>query len=119
MKATDKRLTCSDGKKAAIKAALLATAVRRENQVLRTYECKIVEKRLNKRQQEELQMLFVEGKWFYNYVLNLHKSGVKLNRINSTTIKSVERFDKDGNKIVSKLEYIGSQQKQAIVTRMS
>lgn len=119
MKATDKRLTCSNGKKAAIKAALLATAARRENQILKTYECKIVEKRLNKRQQGELQMLFVEGKWFYNYVLNLHKSGVKLNRINSTIIKSVERFDKDGNKVVSKLEYIGSQQKQAIVTRMS
>ena len=50
MKATDKRLTCSDSKKAAIKAALLATAARRENQILRTYECKIVEKRLNKRQ---------------------------------------------------------------------
>lgn len=108
MKATDKRLTCSNGKKAAIKAALLATAARRENQVLRTYECKIVEKRLNKRQREELQMLFVEGKWFYNHVLDLHKFGVKLNRINSTTIKSVERLDKDGNKIVSRLEYIGS-----------
>ena len=68
---------------------------------------------------KELDMLFVEGKWFYNYVLNLHKSGVKLNRINSTTIKSIERFDKDRNKIVNRLEYIGSQQKQAIVTRMS
>ena len=64
-------------------------------------------------------MLFVEGKWFYNYVLNLHKSGIKLNRINSTTIKFIERLDKDGNKIISKLKYIGSQQKQAIVTRMS
>ena len=49
MKVTDKRLTCSDDKKAAIKTALLATAVRRENQILRTYECKIVEKHLNKR----------------------------------------------------------------------
>lgn len=56
-------------------------------------------------------MLFIEGKWFYNYVLSLHKSGVKLNKINSTTIKSVEHLDKDGNKIVSRLEYIGSQQK--------
>ena len=53
-------------------------------------------------------MLFVEGKWFYNYVLSLHKSGVKLNKINSTTIKSVERFDKNRNKIISKFEYIGS-----------
>ena len=64
-------------------------------------------------------MLFVEGKWFYNHILNLHKSGIKLNKINSTNIKQVERFDKDGNRITTKLEFIGSQQKQAIVTRMS
>lgn len=54
MKTTDKRLTCSDDKKAVIKAALLATAARRKNQILKTYECKIVEKRLNKKQQDEL-----------------------------------------------------------------
>lgn len=87
MKAVDNRLICSKDKKAAIKAALLATAAKRQNQVLRTYECKIVEKRLTKRQKEELQMLFVEGKWFYNHVLGLHKSGTKLNKINSTNIK--------------------------------
>jgi len=32
-------------------------------------------------------MLFVEGKWFYNHVLSLHRSGTKLNKINSTNIK--------------------------------
>jgi len=115
----DNRSVCSKDKKAAIKAALLATAAKRQNQILRTYECKIVEKRLNKKQREELQMLFVEGKWFYNHVLNLHKSGEKLNKINSTMIKQVERLDKDRNKVITKLEYIGSQQKQAIVTRMT
>jgi len=119
MKAVDNRSVCSKDKKAAIKAALLATAAKRQNQVLMTYECKIVKKRLNKRQREELQMLFVEGKWFYNHILNLHKSGTKLNKINSTNIKLVERFDKDRNQITTKLEYIGSQQKQAIVTRMA
>lgn len=119
MNAVDNRSVCSKDKKAAIKAALLATAAKRQNQVLRTYECKIVEKRLNKRQREELQMLFVEGKWFYNHVLSLHNSGEKLNKINSTNIKLVERFDKDGKRITTKLEFMGSQQKQAIVTRMS
>ena len=28
----------------------------------------------NKKQHEELDMLFVEGKWFYNHILNLKKS---------------------------------------------
>ena len=72
MKENDNRLICSDDKKAAIKASRFATASRRQNQVCRVFECKIVEKRLNKKQRDELNLLFVEGKRFYNHVLNLH-----------------------------------------------
>ena len=50
----DNRLTCSDSKKASIKASLAATALKRQNQVLRVFECKIVEKRLNNTQKNEL-----------------------------------------------------------------
>ena len=81
--------------------------------------CKIVEKRLNKKQHEELDMLFLEGKWFYNHVLGLHQNGNALKDINSTNIREVKHYDKDRNEIVSELKYIGSQQKQAIVTRMN
>lgn len=118
MNKTDNRLVCSDEKRAAIKAARFATASKRKNQICKVYECKIVEKRLNKKQHEDLDMLFVEGKWFYNQVLNIHKSGIELKKINSTNIKEVERFDKDKNKVITKLNYIGSQQKQSIITRM-
>ena len=62
-------------------------------------------------------MLFVEGKWFYNHVLNLHKN-VSLARINTTDIKQVERLDKDKNKINQDLKYLSAAQKQAIVSRM-
>ena len=103
-KKIDKRLKCSDDKKLAIKNALLATKLRRQNQVLRCYECKIVEKRLNNRQREELEQLFLEGKWFYNHVLNLHQNGQKLNSINTTNIKSVDHYDKDKNLIQSELK---------------
>ena len=48
-------------------------------------------------------MLFVEGKWFYNHVLNLHKN-VSLARINTTDIKQVERLDKDKKQDQSGLE---------------
>ena len=82
------------------------------------YECKIVEKRLNKKQREELKMLFIEGKWFYNHILNLHKEK-KLNEINSTNIKEVKHFDKDKNEVISKLQVLSSQQKQALITRMN
>ena len=115
----ENRGICNDGKKLAIKNALLATQIRRQNQVLRCYECKIVEKRLNNRQREELEKLFLEGKWFYNHVLNLHQNGQKLNSINTTNIKSVDHYDKDKNLVNSELKILSGQQKQAILTRMN
>ena len=48
MKEDDNRLVCSDAKKTAIKATRFETASRRQNQVCKVFECKIVEKRLNK-----------------------------------------------------------------------
>lgn len=52
-------------------------------------------------------MLFVEGKWFYNYILRLHENA-KLNSINTTEIKEVIHLDKDRNEIVSKLNVLSS-----------
>ncbi len=118
MNKTDNRLICSDEKRAAIKATRFATASKRKNQICKVFECKIVEKRLNNKQHEELDMLFVEGKWFYNHVLNLHHSGISLKNINSTKIKEINKFNKNNEKETTKLNFIGSQQKQAIITRM-
>ena len=87
--------------------------------MLRCYVCKIVEKRLNNRQRKDLEKLFNEGKWFYNHVLNLHKNGQTLNSINTTSIKSVDHYDKDGQLINSELNVLSGQQKQAILTRMN
>lgn len=114
----DNRLTCSDEKKNKIKESKKLTALRRQSQIVKVYECKIVEKRLNKRQKEELEMLFVEGKWFYNHVLSIKKNGVKLRDINTTKIKEVKHFNKNKEEQLSNLKYLSSQQKQAIVTRM-
>ena len=118
MKEDDNRLVCSEKKKVAIKATRIATASRRQNQVCKVFECKIVEKRLNKTQREQLEKLFVEGKRFYNHVLSIHQSGTSLRNINSTSIKEVEHFTKEKEKVSSKLEVIGSQMKQALISRM-
>ena len=118
MDKADNRFKCSDEKKSKIKQTKAMTSFRRQSQVCKVYECKIVEKRLNKRQKEELQMLFVEGKWFYNHILTMKKNGIKLRDINTTSIKEVKHFDKDKNEILSKLEVLSSQQKQALVMRM-
>ena len=115
----DRRTSCSMEKKLSIKASIAATAAKRKSQVLKVYECKIVEKRLNARQREQLKMLFVEGKWFYNHVLSLHRKGIELQKINTTAIKAVDHFDKDKNRITSELMYLNAQEKQGIVSRMA
>ena len=117
MQEKDNRFACSDEKKSKIKATKQATTLRRQHQICKVYECKIVEKRLNNKQKEELKMLFVEGKWFYNHLLTLHKDS-SLRDINVCRIKEVDHFDKDGNTIHSKLEYISAAEKQALQARM-
>ena len=109
MDKVDNRLQCSNEKKSKIKMTKQATSLRRQHQVCKVYECKIVEKRLNNKQREELKMLFVEGKWFYNHVLSMKKNGIKLRDINTTNIKDVKHFDKDGNEVVSQLHHLSSQ----------
>ena len=119
MKDNDNRLICSEEKKNKIRETRAMTRNRRTSQVVKCYELKIVEKRLNKKQHEQLDMLFVEGKRFYNHVLNINKrDGVRLSDINSTNIKSVKHYDKDKNLIESNLDYLSAAQKQGILTRM-
>ena len=62
-------------------------------------------------------MLFVEGKWFYNHMLNLRKNK-EFREINVGYLKEVEHFDKNHNVVLSKLNYLSAAQKQAIQTRM-
>lgn len=63
-------------------------------------------------------MLFVEGKWFYNHVLNMKRNGVHLRDINTSKIKEVKHQTKGGTVETSQLKYLSSQQKQAIISRM-
>ena len=98
---------CSSEKKEKIKKSLEKTRLRRSTQVVKTFECKIVEKRLNKKQKEQLEMLFLEGKWFYNHILNLHGS-LELGKINTTGIKTVEKFNKDRQKESIQLKFISA-----------
>ncbi len=115
---TSKRI-CSAERRAKTKASRKATAARRKHQTGFVYECKIVEKRLNAKQREELKRLFVEGKWFYNHVLNLHKEGTDLAKINPKDIKEAVHKNKAGEKVSDELTTLIEQQKQAIVCRMS
>lgn len=110
---------CSAERRQKVKESRKATAIRRRGQMGFVYECKIVEKRLNKKQKEELERLFVEGKWFYNHVLSLHREGVGLGAINATAVKEVGRFDRNHEKKTEKLQVLTAQERQGIIARMS
>ena len=107
MQKFDNRTVCSDDKKNKIREAKKQTSLRRLNQICKTYECKIVEKRLNKQQKEELEMLFIEGKWFYNHMLNLRKEK-EFREINVCKIKEIDHFDKNHNQVHERLNYISA-----------
>ena len=78
MNKIDNRLICSKEKRDAIKATRQNTAIKRQSQNVHVYEVKIQFNKLNLSQKDELQKLFVEGKRFYNHVLNLNKNGMNL-----------------------------------------
>lgn len=118
MKENDQRLHCSNEKRTAIRNTIAATRNRRQSQVVKCFELKINERKLNSRQKEQLMMLFVEAKWLYNHVLSIHKNGVNLRDINTTYIKEVQHYNKDGEQINSSLSYLKAQQKQSILGRM-
>lgn len=110
---------CSAEKAGRIVESRKATALRRKRQTGFVYECKIVEKRLNAKQREELKRMFIEGKWFYNHVLNIHKDGTPFSQINTGAIKQVVRRNKDKQEQTEELRVLNSQEKQALVDRMS
>ena len=55
-----------------IKKTMKETMNRRSSQSCFVYKVKIDESRLNKKQKEQLKMLFVEAKWLYNDILNYY-----------------------------------------------
>ena len=109
---------CSDEKKQAIRETRKATSLKRQQQICYNYELKIVSKHLNKKQAEELKMLFIEAKRFYNYLLSLRKKGVDIFKLNTSKIDTVKILDKDRNEIEYELRYLGSSQKQAILSKL-
>jgi hypothetical protein len=57
--------------KAKRKQTLLVTKAKRRQQVCEVIELKIAEDHLNKKEKEQLRMMFLEAKWLYNYILSL------------------------------------------------
>jgi len=101
-------------KNSSIKEAMKATHEKRKAQSCSVYKIKIQENKLSRLQKEQLKMLFVEAKWIYNDILNFSQSNnifdYKLkDKIN---VKTKDSFES------RKLNYIGSQMKQSVVSNL-
>ena len=102
----------SKEKNAQIKATLLATKERRKTQKCFVFSTKINYRKLNKLQKEQLQMLFLEGKWVYNDIIN-HLEFDKLSSWNDKK-KSVMVKQKNGSFVEKQLNYFTSSMKQGM-----
>ena len=76
-----------------IKKTMKETMTRRTSQSCAVYKVKIDESNLSKKQKEQLKMIFVEAKWFYNNILSWSEN----HDINDfdTKIKKVNILNKD------------------------
>ncbi len=103
----------SDEKKRKIKETLQLTREKRKSQVVKVYALKIDESHLNISQKLWIEKLFLEAKWFFNYVIgrdDLFTLDLK--------IKNVLVKNKDGNDEWRKLEYLSSQMKLGLHSRI-
>ena len=103
----------SDEKKRKIKETLQLTREKRKSQSVKVYALKIDESHLNIPQKLWIEKLFLEAKWFFNYAIgrdDLFSLDLKL--------KNVLVKNKEGNDEWRKLEYLSSQMKLGLHSRI-
>lgn len=100
-----------------IKKTLAETKERRKSQKCFVFFTKINYKKLNKLQKEQLQMLFIEGKWVYNDILNFLNNGGKLSAYD-TKKKTVLVKQKDYEFVEKSLKYLKSSYRDSLVSKI-
>jgi putative transposase len=90
-----------------IKSAIQETKERRKNQTPVVVQLKI--QNLSKKKEEELKRVFLEAKWFYNWVISdIERLKLQVNKVNKVEVKVGDTFEE------RELILLGSQVKQAI-----
>lgn len=93
-----------------IKNKIIETRLKRQTQKCRVFELKINKRKMNKEQYKNINFLFIQCKWLYNYLLSLSEE--ELFKFDTKT-KIIYSIDKNGNKIQREL-IIPSQIKQTV-----
>ncbi len=95
-----------------IATTLKSTRTRRQTQCCRVYELKINRSKLNQTSRDHLRRLFLEAKWFYNWVLSQSDPFAVDIKIGTVPVRIGDRFEN------RELCCLSSQMKQALVTQI-
>ena len=99
-------------KSKAITETLKATKAKRKTQICKVREMKVIKNKLSKEQAEHLRLLFLEAKWFYNYML----ANPSLRNDIGAKLKVVSVKLPDGTFEQRELKHLSGQMKQSIAT---
>jgi putative transposase len=105
-------MAAASSKKRAIKRTLAAIKARRKTQVCRVYELKINRSKMNATSRAHLDRLFLEAKWFYNWVLSQPDVFKVATTAQTVPVKVGEEFE------TRELRCLSSQMKQGLVTQI-
>ena len=94
---------------------LKATKAKRKTQICKVREMKVIKNKLSKEQAEHLRLLFLEAKWFYNYML----ANPSLRNDTGAKLKVVSVKLPDGTFEQRELKHLGSQMKQSIASNIN
>lgn len=95
------------------------TIERHKSMLIKTFDVKIQENQLSKQQIEALETVFLEQKWYKNYILNWCEQD-KNNRITkfNTKLTKITKKDKDMNNVPVTIKYLSAQSRQCLISRM-
>lgn len=105
------------GKKARndkIRETFIKTKMKRRSQVCKVVKVKVQTNKLSEAQRTQMKMMFVEAKWIYNYCLSTDD----VYQINAKDLKEVPHLNKNGETVVSTLQYVGSSVKESIINEI-
>lgn len=115
METTDNRLE----KNKKISQTKRETIERHKSMSVKTFDVKIQENQLSKQQKEALETIFLEQKWYKNYILNWCEQDEN-NRITKFDTKQnqITKKDKGMNDIPISIKYLSASQRQCLISRM-
>jgi putative transposase len=96
-----------------------ATVSRHLEMDCKTFDVKIQENSLSKQQKEALERIFLEQKWYKNFIINWSNKSDdnKLSKFD-TRQTSITKKDKDMNDVEVQIQYLSAQSRQCLLSRM-